>query len=195
MAGHAGTVPMALRRDALAGAAECIVAVEAFCRDDGAGLVGTVGVVNAMPGATNVISGRVSFTLDIRAPADAHRKLAVAEIVRRIEAIAKRRDLSLQIDVTHENRTVPARRGKRRWRKQLPPKNYPVRTAERGRARRRSDDRYIRCRHAVRSLPRRHRHNPPNMSNPPTPTPAPGAAAADRELRPSARSVGASYWR
>ena len=60
-----------------------------------------------MPGATNVIPGLVSFTLDIRAPADAHRKLAVAEIVRRIEAIAKRRELSLQIDVTHENRTVP----------------------------------------------------------------------------------------
>jgi len=107
MAGHAGTVPMALRRDALAGAAECIVAVEEFCRTDDAGLVGTVGAITALPGATNVIPGRVSFTLDIRAPADAHRKLAVAEIVRRIEAIARRRDLSLQIDVTHENRTVP----------------------------------------------------------------------------------------
>lgn len=107
MAGHAGTVPMALRRDALAGAAECIVAVEAFCKTDGAGLVGTVGAITALPGATNVIPGRVSFTLDIRAPADGHRKLAVAEIVRRIEVIAKRRDLALQIDVTHENRTVP----------------------------------------------------------------------------------------
>ena len=107
MAGHAGTVPMALRRDALAGAAECIVAVEDFCKADSAGLVGTVGAISAMPGATNVIPGRVSFTLDIRAPADAHRKLAVTEIARRIEAIAKRRDLSLQIDVTHENRTVP----------------------------------------------------------------------------------------
>ncbi len=107
MAGHAGTVPMALRRDALAGAAECIIAVEAFCKADAAGLVGTVGAITALPGATNVIPGKVSFTLDIRAPADAHRKLAVAEIVRRIEAIAKRRDLSLQIDVTHENRTVP----------------------------------------------------------------------------------------
>jgi allantoate deiminase len=107
MAGHAGTVPMALRRDALAGAAECIVAVEQFCKADRAGLVGTVGVINAMPGATNVIPGRVSFTLDIRAPADAHRKQAVAGIVRQIEAIAKRRDLSLQIDVTHENRSVP----------------------------------------------------------------------------------------
>jgi len=107
MAGHAGTVPMAMRRDALAGAAECIVAVEQFCKADSAGLVGTVGAITALPGATNVIPGKVSFTLDIRAPTDAHRKLAVADIVRRIEAIAKRRDLSLQIDVTHENRTVP----------------------------------------------------------------------------------------
>src|SRR6267143_2107365 len=107
MAGHAGTVPMALRRDALAGAAECIVAVEQFCKADSAGLVGTVGAITALPGATNVIPGKVSFTLDIRAPTDAHRKLAVADIVRRIEAIAKRRELSLQIDVTHENRTVP----------------------------------------------------------------------------------------
>ncbi|WP_065751301.1 allantoate amidohydrolase [Bradyrhizobium paxllaeri] len=107
MAGHAGTVPMALRRDALAGAAECIVAVEQFCKADSTGLVGTVGVINAMPGATNVIPGRVSFALDIRAPADRHRKQAVAEIVRQIEAITKRRELSLQIDVTHENRTVP----------------------------------------------------------------------------------------
>jgi allantoate deiminase len=107
MAGHAGTVPMRLRRDALAGAAECIVSVEEFCRSDEGGLVGTVGYINAMPGATNVIPGQVSFTLDLRAPTDAHRKLAVADVVRRIEAIAKRRNLGLQIDVTHENRTVP----------------------------------------------------------------------------------------
>jgi allantoate deiminase len=107
MAGHAGTVPMSLRRDALAGAAECVVAVEEFCRSDESGLVGTVGYINAMPGATNVIPGQVSFTLDLRAPTDAHRKLAVADLVRRIEAIAKRRKLMLQIDVTHENRTVP----------------------------------------------------------------------------------------
>jgi allantoate deiminase len=107
MAGHAGTVPMGLRRDALAGAAECIVAIEEFCRTDEGGLVGTVGYINAMPGATNVIPGRVSFTIDVRAATDAHRKLAVTDIVRRIEAIAKRRKLALQVDVTHENRTVP----------------------------------------------------------------------------------------
>src|SRR5712672_872213 len=107
MAGHAGTVPMALRRDALAGAAECIVAIEEFCWTDQGGLVGTVGYINAMPGATNVIPGQVSFTIDIRAPTDAHRKMAVADVVRQIEKIAKRRELALQIDVTHENRTVP----------------------------------------------------------------------------------------
>lgn len=107
MAGHAGTVPMALRRDALAGAAECIGAIEQFCRTDEAGLVGTVGYIQARPGATNVIPGEVSFTIDMRAPTDRHRKRAVADVVRQIEAIAKRRQLALQLDVTHENRTAP----------------------------------------------------------------------------------------
>lgn len=107
MAGHAGTVPMALRRDVLAGAAECIVAVETLCRADQGGLVGTVGVIHAAPGAGNVIPGLTSFTLDIRAPTDDHRIGAVAEIRRTVEAIAARRGLALQIDVTHENRTAP----------------------------------------------------------------------------------------
>ena len=107
MAGHAGTVPMALRRDALTGAAECTLAIEEFCRTDHGGLVGTVGYIHAAPGATNVIPGQVSFTMDIRAPTDQHRKRAVTDIVRRLEAIAKRRKLALQLSVTHENRTVP----------------------------------------------------------------------------------------
>ncbi|MET4388114.1 allantoate deiminase [Bradyrhizobium sp. F1.4.3] len=107
MAGHAGTVPMALRRDALSGAAECIGAIEQFCRTDESGLVGTVGYLHVKPGATNVIPGEVSFTIDMRAPTDMHRKRAVADVVRQIEAIAKRRQLALQLDVTHENRTAP----------------------------------------------------------------------------------------
>jgi len=107
MAGHAGTVPMALRRDALTGAAECISKIEELCRADDAGSVGTVGYIDAAPGATNVIPGEAHFTMDIRAPTDDHRKRAVGEIVRQIEAIAKRRTLELQVEVTHENRTVP----------------------------------------------------------------------------------------
>jgi allantoate deiminase len=107
VAGHAGTVPMALRQDALAGAAECISKIEELCGTDQGGLVGTVGYIHAMPGATNVIPGQAHFTIDLRAPTDTHRKRAVTDIVRQIEAIAKRRKLALQVDVTHENRTVP----------------------------------------------------------------------------------------
>jgi allantoate deiminase len=107
MAGHAGTVPMKQRKDALAGAAECIGAIEQFCRTDEDGLVGTVGYIHAAPGATNVIPGQVSFTIDIRAPGDAHRKRAVTDMVRQIETIARRRGLALQLDITHENRSVP----------------------------------------------------------------------------------------
>jgi allantoate deiminase len=107
MAGHAGTVPMELRRDALAGAAEMVVKIEELCLTDGRGLVGTVGYIHATPGATNVIPGQVHFTIDLRAPTDVHRGRAVTDIVRQIEAIAKRRKLELRLDVTHENRTVP----------------------------------------------------------------------------------------
>ena len=71
------------------------------------GLVGTVGYIHAMPGATNVIPGQVFFTMDLRAPTDAHRRHAVTDIVRHIEGIAGHRQLKLQVDVTHENRTVP----------------------------------------------------------------------------------------
>ena len=98
---------MALRRDALAGAAECIGAIEEICRTARGGLVGTVGYIHAVPGATNVIPGQASFSIDMRAPTDMARKQAVSDVVRRIEAIARQRQLALQIDVTHENRTVP----------------------------------------------------------------------------------------
>jgi allantoate deiminase len=107
MAGHAGTVPMGLRRDALVGAAECISAVEQYCRSAEDGLVGTVGTIHAAPGATNVIPGQVRFTIDIRAGEDSRRNGAVTDIVRQIEAIAKQRSLQLQLDITHENRSVP----------------------------------------------------------------------------------------
>jgi allantoate deiminase len=107
MAGHAGTVPMELRRDALGGAAEMITKIEELCLTDGRGLVGTVGYVHAMPGATNVIPGQAHFTIDLRAPTDIHRGRALADISRHIEAIAERRNLELRLDVTHENRTVP----------------------------------------------------------------------------------------
>jgi allantoate deiminase len=66
-AGHAGTTPMALRRDALAGAAEFVVAAEAFARARPP-LVATVGRITAHPGAANVIAGAAELALDVRHP-------------------------------------------------------------------------------------------------------------------------------
>jgi allantoate deiminase len=104
-AGHAGTVPMDLRRDALAGAAECVSAVERLC-GAGQGLVGTVGQIAAEPGAVNVIPGRVSFSVDIRAPGDDQRHTAVAAVLQAIEDIAARRGLTSHVARVHENRTA-----------------------------------------------------------------------------------------
>ena len=78
-----------------------------ICRTDANGLVGTVGYIHAMPGATNVIPGQVSFTIDIRAPTDAHRKLAVTDIVRRVEAIAGGGNWRCSSTSPIENRTAP----------------------------------------------------------------------------------------
>src|SRR6185436_18770874 len=61
MAGHAGTVPMRLRRDALAAAAECVMAVELLAGAE-QDLVATVGKIEALPGAVNVIPGRARFS-------------------------------------------------------------------------------------------------------------------------------------
>jgi allantoate deiminase len=105
MAGHAGTVPMTLRRDALAGAAECVLAIEAHCGGR-PGLVGTVGQIAAEPGATNVIPGRARFTADIRAGDDALRKEAVSAVIHSIDEIASRRRLKARIIKTHENGTA-----------------------------------------------------------------------------------------
>lgn len=94
-ANHAGTTPMHLRRDALAGAAEWITAVEREAKRV-PGLVATVGEVDARPGATNVIAGEARLTLDVRHRSDDVRAAAVETLIRHAEQIAARRGLSLQ---------------------------------------------------------------------------------------------------
>lgn len=69
-AGHAGTVPMSHRKDALAAAAEWMVLIESLTREQGGNLVATVGTLRCAPGAVNVIPGDVTLTLDIRGPHD-----------------------------------------------------------------------------------------------------------------------------
>ena len=102
MAGHAGTVPMSLRRDALAAAAECVLAVERIGRA-GTDLVATVGRMEALPGAINVIPGEARFTMDIRAPVDAHRERATAATLAEIAAVAERRSLELRVERLQDN--------------------------------------------------------------------------------------------
>ena len=96
-AGHAGTVPMAMRRDALAAAAECVLAVERIGASE-AELVATVGRMEALPGAINVIPGETRFTLDVRAPSDEQRARALARIETEFDAIRARRGVTLAIE-------------------------------------------------------------------------------------------------
>jgi len=93
-ANHAGTTPMNLRHDALAAAAEWIVAVEALAQST-PGLVATVGFVEAKPGATNVIAGAARATLDIRHASDRARTEVLDELIRQAETIAARRGMTV----------------------------------------------------------------------------------------------------
>ena len=94
-ANHAGTTPMNLRRDALAAAAEWIVAVENLAKQT-PGIVATVGFVEAKPGATNVIAGEARATLDIRHALDRARTGALDELIRQAESIAARRGVTVK---------------------------------------------------------------------------------------------------
>ena len=100
-AGHAGTVPMRLRRDALVAAAECVLAIERIARADPE-LVGTVGRIEAKPGAINVIPGEAEFTIDVRAPRDELRVRAVAAARSEVAAIAAKRSLACEIAAIQE---------------------------------------------------------------------------------------------
>ncbi|HXY99425.1 MAG TPA: allantoate amidohydrolase [Stellaceae bacterium] len=100
-AGHAGTVPMALRHDTLAAAAEAVLLVERRCAQ-GARLVGTVGQIAVAPGAINVIPGRAAFSLDLRAAEDEERRRAAGDILGGLEAICARRGVGLEVTETHD---------------------------------------------------------------------------------------------
>ncbi|GBL05232.1 allantoate amidohydrolase [Glaciecola sp. KUL10] len=100
MAGHAGTVPMANRQDALLGASEMVLAVEQCAIDYE--VVATVGKINNSPNAVNVISGMCEFSLDVRSDNDQRRDAAITEMTAVFENIAKHRALSLEITETHQ---------------------------------------------------------------------------------------------
>jgi hydantoinase/carbamoylase family amidase len=107
-AGHAGTVPMPLRRDALTAAAEMALAIERFCAARPAELVGTVGRFSvAGGGAINVIPGEVELTVDVRSEDDATRRSAAAAIEAECRAIAARRSVTLEWNAFFELDSAP----------------------------------------------------------------------------------------
>ncbi|MEP9352714.1 allantoate amidohydrolase [Xanthobacter sp. KR7-65] len=104
-AGHSGTLPMAMRHDALAAAAEMILAVEARGRANGGDLVATVGTLVIAGSAVNVVPGEVQFSLDVRTLSDDLRARAIADIRTAVDEIAARRGVRAGLDIGHE---VPA---------------------------------------------------------------------------------------
>jgi allantoate deiminase len=91
---HAGTTPMHLRNDAVAGAAEWVVEVERAALST-QGLVATVGDLRTHPGAGNVIAGQARASLDVRHAQDAIRHQAVSHLLTQADAIARRRGLTV----------------------------------------------------------------------------------------------------
>ncbi len=94
-AGHAGTVPMAMRHDALCAAAEFVLAVEELARAD-AGLVATVGQLTVGPGASNVIPGRAALSLDVRCLDDAVREKTLETLHKKAIEIGARRGVAVE---------------------------------------------------------------------------------------------------
>eukprot|EP00897_Mesotaenium_endlicherianum_P008889 jgi/Mesen1/8028/ME000426S07171 len=116
--GHAGTVPMRLRRDPMAAAAEAIVGIESICNRLGAprgpsdpeadvsGLVCTVGDVRVWPGASNVIPGQVSYTVDVRARKDPMRNDAVDAIQAHVHELCTKRHVTCTLERKHDAAAV-----------------------------------------------------------------------------------------
>lgn len=105
-AGHAGTVPMTGRLDALTAASEMVLAVERHCAGRPA-LVGTVGQLSVRPGAVNVIPQDVEFSIDLRSGIDAARIAAVASLRDEFQAIADRRRIALSFEIYFESQAAP----------------------------------------------------------------------------------------
>ena len=106
MAGHAGTVPMAMRQDALCAAAEFITIVEQFALNHGQGLVATVGKLALSHAASNVIPGEATLSLDLRSPDAAQLAAAYEDLKTYTEAIASQRNVELTWNLIQQTAPV-----------------------------------------------------------------------------------------
>ena len=104
-AGHAGTVPMHLRRDPVPAAAEIALAAENLARHT-SGLLATVGTIEVIPGASNVIPGQARFSIDVRHPENAVRTDAVSVLERRVREAAATRSLGVEWRIARDHSAV-----------------------------------------------------------------------------------------
>ena len=103
-AGHAGTVPMALRRDALAAAAEIMLALEETAREGSAdAMVGTVGKLTVSPGASNVVPGRVELSVDLRSQTGERLDRALDQFRKAVSEVSARRSVAASIAMLHKH--------------------------------------------------------------------------------------------
>ena len=115
MASHAGTTPMATRRDAATAAAELALYVEQRAAQD-ADSVGTVGMLNVPNGSINVVPGRCLFSLDMRAPLDVQRDALVTDVLAELAAICQRRGVHYTLELTERAAAAPsAPKWQQRW--------------------------------------------------------------------------------
>ncbi|RTE07096.1 M20 family metallo-hydrolase [Paenibacillus whitsoniae] len=97
-AGHAGSVPMGMRRDALVGAAKIIVALnELASREPGAPTVGTVGSLQVFPDSRNIIPEKVAFTVDLRDIDLSRRQVLEQELFAALERVADEHGLAYTV--------------------------------------------------------------------------------------------------
>ena len=105
-AGHAGTVPMSLRHDALCAASEFVLSVETLAQSIPE-VVATVGQASVEPGASNVIPGKVTLSLDVRHQDNEVRELVNEQLEQIAREICNARAVSLDWQLLQEHKTVP----------------------------------------------------------------------------------------
>jgi len=126
MASHAGTTPMDRRRDAAVGVAELALYVEQRAAQDGDS-VGTIGQLQVPSGSVNVVPGRCLFSLDLRAPTDAQRDAMVADVLAKLDEIAKRRGLRYTTELSMKAAAAPsAPAWQKRWEAAVEALGVPV---------------------------------------------------------------------
>jgi len=102
---HAGGTPYDMRRDALLGASEAALAVERICQAEHH-IIGTVGQLEAFPGAVNIVPGEARFSLDLRGEFDGHRDDVWDAISHELDAIMGRRGLRWHSREVHDAAAV-----------------------------------------------------------------------------------------